>query len=110
MDFERYTNSIIGEDSVNSKGEEVLKEYHSALDKFRDDIGRLFVPFVTDVDELKNRMVVHLISTITSNDLGTDKFDLAYRLDNTLDKSGNIVDNAYNISKKDVLDNYIERE
>ena len=72
---------------LNEQGQEMLNKFHGLIQTIEQNLIPVLTPYVKDPNALNKQIALQIISSINSQQLGTESFELMTRLD-TLTNGG----------------------
>jgi hypothetical protein len=95
---------------LNANGVEMIKKYHSIINEIEKTIFPIVKNITKDASTVAKQCAIHVVSSINSNDQGTEEFDIMGRLD-TLTNGGQteIAGESFVFNPQDNILNYLEK-
>lgn len=95
---------------LNLKGEKALKQFNDIISKLQDNIVPVIQSYVTDIDKFKKEIAMQIVSTINSNNIATEEFDIMSKLDTLTNGGQSIIDsNRFVFNNDDKILDYLEK-
>lgn len=95
---------------LNNEGRALLQKFYSIKNSIEESIIPVIEPLVKDVAGLKNEIAVQIISTINSQQLGSEEFEIMSRLDTMTSGGKTPIPQEYTFNPSDPVLNYLEKQ
>ena len=94
---------------LNQSGQALLQKYHQLIEQIERAVIPLLTPYVKDPTALNKEIAVQIISSINSQQLGNEEYEIMSRLDTLTSGGKNVIDGAmYTFNQSDPLLKYVE--
>ena len=95
--------------TINDNGKKLLQKYYQLVSAIEASVMPVITPYIKDVNKVKKEIAIQIISSINSQELGTEEFEVASRLDTLTSGGKQPIDmSKYVFNKDDKINYYIE--
>lgn len=111
MKFQRLIDRLDENQSyrLNQQGQQLVQKFHQLIKQIEDQLVSVLSPYVTDPTLLTKEIAVQIISSINSQKIGSEEFDIMSRLDTLTNGGKSVIDGAtFTFNPNDPILNYVE--
>lgn len=94
---------------LNDAGRQLLQKFHGLVGQIEKGLVPILQPYVTNVDTLKKQIALQIISSINSQQLNNQEYEVMTRLDTLTNGGTKAIDpNLFTFNDNDFILKYLE--
>lgn len=95
---------------LNDQGREMVNKFHQLIQQIEESIIPVLEPFVLDPQRFKGEIAIQIVSSINSQEIGTEEFNIMSRLDTLTNGGKSEISGAdFGFNQDDPILKYLEQ-